>query len=553
MRTIGFEHINVNGELMERAEQNFNRLECKEYRPGNVFMKGYSWPGDFEGRTILALVLSAQATHREPVYLNEIIDRLPLHLNEKGYFGDILPEGFVDEQQLSGHSWLLRGLIEYYLWKKDETILAVIKDIVKNLLLKARGYYSKYPVNPGDRVCEGGAIGNLGSRAVGNWYLSTDVGCAFIMLDGATHAYQLTKDPALKELIDEMIEKFLSTDIYGLSFQTHATLSACRGILRYYETTGDTKLLDAVENIFQLYMKSGMTENYENYNWFNRPEWTEPCAVIDSFILAFGLWKNTGKLAYLETAHNIFYNGICYNQRPNGGFGCDICSGAHDEFLSPKADLYEAYWCCTMRGGEGLSRAIEFGYLTSGDTIIIPFYNNSTAGFVFDDGQITLRQETSYPVKGHVRLTVINSDVESAKTIKLFAPSWTDKCSIKVYVNGNEIPFDALEEGFVGIKTDLRTGTVIELYFLICIRIEPTINENSIKGFHTLRHGALLLGLENREQAIEAGKDIGDFEDLGDARYKIRNTEHVLAPISGNLKTSCKSLPDSRLQILFRG
>lgn len=551
MKQINFSDLHIYGELEKRIHMNFDRLEREEYQPENIFMKEYSWPGDFEGRTILALVLLAQATHRQPLYLEKIMEELPLHLNEMGYFGQVLPDGLVDEQQLSGHSWFLRAMSEYYLWKKDENVLRIIQNVIKNLVLRAKGYYVKYPVSPDDRVSAGEAMGSLYNGTVGNWYLSTDVGCAFILLDGATHAYQILKDPDLKSLIEEMIKKFLTIDILALSFQTHATLSACRGILRYYELTGEARFLACVENIFSLYLREGITENYANYNWFNRPEWTEPCAVIDSFVLAEGLWENTGEQAYLEYAHNIFYNAISYGQRPNGGFGCDICSGARDEFLTPRKDLYEAYWCCSMRGGEGLSRAVKYSCFVGENEIVVPFYNDSTSQFTFDDGKITLRQITGYPEVGKVRFEVISSDSIREKVLKLFIPSWTPKETVKLTLNEEEIPVNISEEGFVEIRTVLKTGTTIQLNFEISIRTETTINVNSIKVYHSIRHGFLMLGTENCGEPINLEKG-NAFKNIGNGYYEASNSGVLLKPIKNIINTGEKEVRQSRLQILFR-
>ena len=52
-----------------------------------------------------------------------------------------------------------------------------------------------------------------------------------------------------------------------------------------------------------------MTENFENYNWFGRPEWTEGCAVIDSFIVATRLWRATGNARTSKTPM-IYFNGM---------------------------------------------------------------------------------------------------------------------------------------------------------------------------------------------------------------------------------------------------
>ncbi|MFR5871632.1 MAG: hypothetical protein ACLUEV_08575 [Alistipes sp.] len=107
----GFENVTVGGELGDRLSRNFDRMETELYQPEQVYwteQESGGWPGDKEGRTILALVLDGRASHREPKYLGELIRLLPEHLNAKGYLGSI-HEGEVDEQQLSGHGGLLRG------------------------------------------------------------------------------------------------------------------------------------------------------------------------------------------------------------------------------------------------------------------------------------------------------------------------------------------------------------------------------------------------------------------------------------------------------------
>ncbi len=37
-------------------------------------------------------------------------------------------------------------------------------------------------------------------------------------------------------------------------------------------------------------MDEGMTRNYANCNWFEDLFWTEPCAIVDSFMAAAGLF-----------------------------------------------------------------------------------------------------------------------------------------------------------------------------------------------------------------------------------------------------------------------
>lgn len=359
------ENIRIFGDLQRRINLNYSRLESRHYRPNHIFGADKSgWPGDWEGRTILALVKLWSITGREPAYLREILKILPSKLNSMGYLGDIYGIDnetglrLFNEQQLSGHNWLLRGLLEYYILCRDESVKNIAINIVNNLFLPLIGNYKSYPISLKERDCGKGKYdGNICGK-VGNWLISTDIGCAFICLDALSQAYDVLGICECKVLADEMLDVFSRIDFAKCAMQTHATLSATRGVLRLFSLTNDDKYLNCASNVFDIYISEGMTENYANFNWFSRPDsWTEPCAVIDSWICAMELYKFKNDYFYLYLANKIYRNAICYAQRVNGGFGCDRCVTPSQRILSPNggADLTEAYWCCTMRGAEGLS------------------------------------------------------------------------------------------------------------------------------------------------------------------------------------------------------
>jgi len=166
-----------------------------------------------------------------------------------GYIGKAEDE-IVIEQQLSGHSWLLRGLCEHYEQFGDAFSLHALKAVTENLFLPTRGIYSEYPVDR-ENTDVGGVSGTeLGMS--GRWLLSTDVGCAFMSVDGLSHVYQVTKDPRVKELLDEMIGVYLSIDKLALRVQTHCTLTAARGMMRMYANTADERYLSGAKELYDL-------------------------------------------------------------------------------------------------------------------------------------------------------------------------------------------------------------------------------------------------------------------------------------------------------------
>ncbi len=326
-------------------------MSGSEYSVEKVFRDGdYDWPGDWEGRALLAFCCHYEMSGKAIPCMGEMIKRLPEKTNGKLFFGDEFDGKTVDEQQISGHNWYLRGLLKYAALFKSDFAFAAAKSIVENLYLPATDFYDIYPLDRNGSA--GGVSGNL--TAVSNgWKLSSDVGCAFMCVDGLAHYYAVTKDERVRRFLDKAISLFKSIDIVKRKFQTHATLTCTRGILKLYESTGEKKYLDTVKEIFDKYTKHGMTLTYENFNWFGREDtWTEPCAVVDSFILATELYKITGEKDYLTLSRRIWFNGLQFCQRENGGAGPNTCVTKDRRIL--KISMYEAPFCCTMRYAEGL-------------------------------------------------------------------------------------------------------------------------------------------------------------------------------------------------------
>ena len=343
-------------ELTERIELNFSRLANDPYyQIDRVFSpNSYQWYGDKEGRALLAFVSHYKISGKKIACMDRMMQSIKEKLNEHLFFGPLAGE-IIHEQQLSGHSWLLRGLCEYHEQFDDEGSLEIIRSICENLYLPTMGKYHTYPVDR-KKSNEGGVSGES-TDIIGQWKLSSDIGCAFMSIDGLSHAYAITGIEDIKCLLDEMISVYRRIDKYALRVQTHCTLTAARGMMRMYRLTGNRNYLDAAKEIYLLYTAGGgMTATYQNVNWWGRNDtWTEPCAIVDSIMLACELYLTEGDETYRQTAARIYHNGLATAQRDNGGAGTDsvVLAGAGGT-NTLYAKMYEAYFCCTMRLAEGL-------------------------------------------------------------------------------------------------------------------------------------------------------------------------------------------------------
>lgn len=544
---IPLDALQIEGDLAVRSLLNYSRLEGHWYRPSEVFgADKHGWPGDWEGRIILALVSQAAATHREPAWLRQILEKLPKHLNERGYLGKICDVGWANEQQLAGHSWLVRGLIAQHDRQPDPVIAGTIGTIVLNLFLPAAANFRNYPITPEQvREADHWELSHPQSKTKSHKG-SIDTGCGFILLDGLTEAYRFLEWPKIREMIEIVVERFFKLDLEGAHVQTHATLTALRGICRYIELTGNWALLPRVRKIFERYKTVAMTEHYGNYNWWGRPRWTEPCAIIDSFILALWLWRLTGRPEYVADAHRIYYNGLGHALRAEGCFGTDYCLGAvppeedgglasHDPLvLQPRT--YEVYWCCTMRGGEFFARAHEAAFYSRGKEIWLPMYHNGRANI----GGMVLLESTGYPYDGSVRVEILDVRSKGEKTFHFYIPPWKTRRPVAM-LNGRLVA-TRQSKGFLAITASLKVGDVLEVEFGCGLHVLHPHNQNTVAGVHAFHHGPMLLAVEqpapepddHLPKAAIAGELAAntEFEPMNKAKYRVKlRPGVVLAPV----------------------
>ena len=340
-------------EMDDRLARNRDRLLKPYYQMPEVFQSpDADWPGDKEGRALLAFVSHYKATGYSNPCMEQMLEALPAHTNAQLYFGpDACEEIF--EQQLSGHSWLLRGLCEHYEQFGDAFSRRALESVTEGLYLPTAGRYAGYPVErDAHELATGGVSGHTTTGSYEGWRLSTDVGCAFMSIDGLSHVYKITRDARVRALLDEMIAVYCAIDKVRLRAQTHCTLTAARGMVRMYDVTGEPRYLSGARDIFNLYVfGGGMDAVFQNLNWWGRPDtWTEPCAIVDSLMLSGELYRVTGREMYRRCAARIFRNGLASSQREDGGAGTDTVV-FRDQ---PGFDGWEAPFCCSMRLAEGL-------------------------------------------------------------------------------------------------------------------------------------------------------------------------------------------------------
>ncbi|RUP43874.1 hypothetical protein BC936DRAFT_136611 [Jimgerdemannia flammicorona] len=574
--------ILIKGDLYTRARANFDRLEQQDYRSAQLFQPlDHDWPGDTEGRTLLALVLLARWAHLELHTLGDLLHELPARMNSEGCFGPPQKPGQVDEQQLSGHTWILRFLVEHYRWKQLPETRAMIERIVDTLVIPASAHFVTYPSAASSRArSDSDNLTGVRTETIGAWTLSSDIGAAFAILDGATQAYELLGQPSrLKSALDLIVAAYTAIDPVALGASTHAMLTALRGLVRFHALHASPVLLSHVQHTYATYMATARTENYAAHARFGHPIATDPCAIVDSFVLAIDLWRCTFDPAYLDDAHHIYYNAFLPSQRPSGGFGRDSCTGypTTQLHLTPLEDpYYESVRCCTPRGGEGLAAAAASVYHVDpqADTVFVNLYQCSTATLRFADGHLVIRQTTTYPVDGWIRLDLLDSTVKTPKTFQLFLPEWASPADLPTStVHGRFVEAVFSTNHTILVRFDIPWHRVAVLGsdppvpLATPVRIDTRVATS--RGTSpvppapspcTLRHGPLLLGAsraaaERGKPGVELVKLTAEARlvPLGQASYLIDKTMIGLSPLVDLVRPLDTLERGNRKQVVFPG
>jgi len=539
------------GLLLQRTLLNFDRMDSARFaaveKSGCLREPSYVWPGDMEGRALLAFVRLERATGRPSVNLPALRSAWAGRLNKQGYFGKELDPQAIDEQQLSGHGWVLRALCELYDWKHEPAVLAEISTIVKNLALPTRGAHETYPINSAARVKgKGGVIGEQASK-VGRWVLSTDIGCDLIFMDGLMQAATLLHDPELDALCEEILARSLQIDFAKIQAQTHATLTGLRAMLRWADYKKRPALIAEAEKRFHLYLSEAMSENNENWNWFGRPSHTEPCAVVDSFMVAHELWCLTGKAEYLAWAHRIVHNGFFAEEGANGGFGCSTVSGGKGKralgIVAP-----EAWWCCSMRAADGFAELAGNELYSDRDSIYVAGLNPGKIDMPIEGGRLAGLVTGGYPYEGKWTLEV-QSAPDKPVTLRFFTPPWAAHPAVAL--NGK--PVDSLiANGFTVVTQPLKANDRLTFAFEQAIYTRPAANRNSLPNQMTYNYGPMVLALPSgaSESRLLPKADAWRWD--GARQCAVANGfDSVLSPLGERFQTSPRDLKTYSRQLLF--
>ena len=244
----------------------------------------------------------------------------------------------------------------------------------------------------------------------------------------------------------------------------------------------------------------GFTEPYDLPNY---DAYCETCASVGMVYWNARMNQLTGEGKYVDVLERSMYNGALAGVSLTG-----------DRFfyvnpLASHGDHHRREWygtaCCPSQISRFLPSIGSYIYGTTDDAVWVNLYVGSVTRVPVNGGEITLRQETSYPWDGEVILTVASLPKPMKKEVRLRIPAWCK--SYGVAVNGEEITPVTIEKGYVVIPKQWKEGDEITLNMDMPVEMvasAPQVKENI--GKRAVQRGPLVYCAEET--------DNNDFKNL---------------------------------------
>jgi DUF1680 family protein len=430
------------------------------------------WYGEHAGKWLYTTALAVERTGDPGLkaLMTTTADRLVSYQDQDGYLGTYSADQRLTNPEASHHrSWDV--------WNLSYMVLG---------LLEVNRYF------PDERYAQAArSIGELFLRTFGDGvHPVTDYGTrhgisATVMLDPVVELYEFTGDPRylnFARLIARELDEGEGLGLVrvalrkgdlvnvgdGKAYQLIWNLTA---LAKLYRATGDRRYLEAAGNgwldisAHHLTVCGGpwggigkFSELFNPAGFWSPYGFTETCSSMAWVQLNRTLFEITGNARYAQEIEKTAYNALLGARYPDGMRWCyhSFVNGAryHANFND----------CCPSSGAMALEEIPALVCSKRENGISFNLYTPSEAKLTLgDENQIAIKQETSYPFGGDIRITL---QLGKRSSFPLFfrIPDWAD--SVSLSIDGKAVDCSEAQAGdFFRIERAWGKHTGIEIRF----------------------------------------------------------------------------------------
>ena len=201
-------------------------------------------------------------------------------------------------------------------------------------------------------------------------------------------------------------------------------MGGCGALYDGVSPDGTTYNQPSIQQIHQAYGRQFQLPQEAAHN--------EICAQIGMMLFSWRMFQTTGDAKYIDNIENELYNGIL------SGISLDGRDFFYTEALRRTKEFpyvmrwpkhrqrYITCFCCPPNTLRTLCEAQEYAYAISGETLYVNLYGQNS----LNTKDLEVEQITNYPWDGHITLTVKKS--KKLSTVILHKPDWCDNYSVTV-------------------------------------------------------------------------------------------------------------------------
>lgn len=225
----------------------------------------------------------------------------------------------------------------------------------------------------------------------------------------------------------------------------------------------------------------------------------ETCCTLSWILLSTNLLLMKKDSYIADEIEMSTFNGIFAAQHP---------SGRHSTYNTPmigdkKASIHEIVFqshagapetnCCSVNIGRALSGMVDWGYVPAPEGLYVNYYGPGETRVRLSDGrEVSVRQQTEYPVDGVIRLSV-DPGAPARLNVMLRIPFWSKASRVRI----NGAPVDGVAPGrYLSIDREWRPEDVVEIELDMSIHL--WVGDQVLRGKCAFYHGPLLLAYDYR-------------------------------------------------------
>ena len=171
---------------------------------------------------------------------------------------------------------------------------------------------------------------------------------------------------------------------------------------------------------------------------------------------------------------------------------------------------YITSYCCPPNVARVIAESSEYAYSVSDDGLYMGMYGANEAHIQLGNGStFMIEQDTQYPYKGNINLTIKPLEIEGNARVNIRIPGWVENGYI---VDGQGIKHQltgADANTFIGVNIDSEKESYIEIMFDMEVRLttaHPMVEENTNQV--AVEKGPLLYCVESSDIDAESIDDI---------------------------------------------